>query len=743
MANWVTHSRNALILFLGLFLVACNQDASDTTDTEASTEHAMTETPDATDTPDAAPASAAPDVGQRDHVMTQHGHTRNDEYYWIRDREDPAMLAYLEAENAYAGEFFDPLADLQNSIFEEIIGHLSETRESVPYTRNGYVYTTRFNEGADYSVISRAPVGGGEEEVVINSPALAEGHDYFMMSDWDISPSNTMLAYSIDTNGRELYDVTIQNLETGEILENEIAAVDGSLVFSEDGSSIYYVKNDPETLRPYQLWRHRIGTPSEEDQMLYQEDDTEYLLYMYRTKSDRYLALISYLNSSTETRLVDLSDPEAEPVLFEERRMPHEYYVEHIGDTFFIRSDENAMNYQVFSATDEGGHPGEWQLVVPHRDDTLVESMEVFDGYLALDERSGGSVAVRVYDLVAGTDHRIDVGGDVGYASASGGASDIVNVDANTTTVRFSYSSYNSPTTVYDYDMSSRELSLMRQDEVRGDYDASNYETARVWATAQDGTQIPVTLAWRSDMGGDGPRPLMLRGYASYGSSYDPQFTYAWLPLMDHGIILATAHVRGGQEMGRQWHYDGRLLNKINTFTDFIDVGDYLVAEGWTTSDTMMARGGSAGGLLLGAVANMRPDLFHGILNHVPFVDVVTTMSDPTIPLTTYEWVEWGNPADEEYYHYMLSYSPYDQVGAMDYPHMFVTAGLNDPRVQYWEPTKYVARLRDHSTSDNLLIYKVNMGSGHFGTTGRFSAYEDVAREYVFMLSILGMTGEE
>ena len=724
---------------MAFLLSACNQAAEEQAVTETAAEETMTETTEAAPAP-APTASAAPDAEQRPHAMTAHGDTRQDPYYWMRDREDPAVIEYLEAENAYAAEFFDPLADLQASIFSEITGHLSETRETVPYTRNGYVYTTRFDEGAEYSVVSRSPVDGGEEQVVIDGPALAEGADYFVISDWDVAPSNDLLAYSIDTSGRELYDVSLRSLETGEMLEDTIEATDGSVIFTEDGSAIYYMRNEPETLRPYQLWRHTIGAPSDTDVMLYQEDDTEYLLYMYRTKSDRYISLISYLRSSTETRLIDLSVADAAPVLFEGRRVPHEYYVEHIGDTFFIRSDENAMNYQVFSASDEGGQPGSWDLVVPHRDDTLVENMEVFDGYLALEERSGGSVAVRIYDLEGGTDHRIDVGGDVGYASISGG--DVVNVDADTTTLRFSYSSYNSPTTIYDYDMGARTLTQMRQDEVRGEWDGADYETRRIWATAQDGTLIPVTLAWRPDMGGTGPRPLMLRGYASYGSSYDPTFTYAWLPLMDHGVILATAHVRGGSEMGREWYYDGRLLNKINTFTDFIDVGDYLVAEGWTTSDTMIARGGSAGGLLMGAVANMRPDLFAGILNHVPFVDVVTTMFDETIPLTTYEWVEWGNPEDEEYYHYMLSYSPYDQVEAINYPHMFITAGLNDPRVQYWEPSKYVARLRDLSTSDNLLVYKVNMGSGHFGTTGRFAAYEDVAREYMFMFSVLGMTGD-
>ncbi len=748
MASWLNSKRIIFLSFMAfsmsLLLAACSpatdEQTTPETATEITAEETMTETTEPTPAPE---ASSAPDAEMRSHPMVAHGDTRDDVYYWMRDREDPAVIEYLEAENAHAAEFFDPLQDLKTELFEELVGHLSETRESVPYTRNGYVYTTRFAEGADYSVISRASVGGGEEEVLIDGPALAEGHEYFLINDWDVAPSNTMLAYSIDTNGRELYDISIQDLTTGEVLPDRIEATDGSIVWSSDGTAIYYLRNEEETLRPYQLWRHVIGRPQSEDEMLYQEDDTEFLLFMGRSKSESYLMLVSWLRTSTEYRLIDLDDASAQPVIFEPRRDPHQYFVDHIGETFIIRSDEGAINFQIFTAEDQDGQPGGWELLIPHREDTLVEGIEAFDGYLALEERSGGSVNMHVYDLEAGTDHIIDVGGEVGHATFTEGASDVVNVDATSTALRFQYSSYNSPTAIYDYDMQASTLTQLRQDEVRGEFDAANYETARVWAPARDGTLVPVTLAWRGDMGGDGPRPLMLRGYGAYGSSYDPGFTYAWLPLMDRGIILATAHIRGGQEMGRQWYFDGRLFDKINTFTDFIDVGDYLVAEGWTTSETMIARGGSAGGLLMGAVANMRPDLFEGILNHVPFVDVVTTMSDATIPLTTYEWVEWGNPEDEAYYHYMLSYSPYDQVAALDYPHMFITAGLNDPRVQYWEPAKYVARLRDVSTSDNLLVFKTNMGSGHFGTTGRFSAYEDIAEEIVFMLSVLGMTGAE
>jgi len=733
----------AIVLGFGLMLAACGQGGTDGEESQAMDEQ-VTETQEASAADDSA-VPTPPDAEQIDHEMTAFGVTRNDPYYWMRDRENPEVISYLEAENAYAAHFFDQLADVKDGLFQELISHLSESRESAPFTRNGYSYATSFAEGADYPVISRTSVQGGEAQVLLDEPALAEGHDYFVVSDWDVAGNNEALAYSIDTNGRELFDITMVNLSTGEQIGDVIADTDGSVIWSQDGSALYYLRSEEETLRPYQLWRHVIGTPQAEDQMLYQEDDPEYLLYIERTKSGRYLTLTSWLRTSTEVRLVDLTDAGAAPVLFEPRRDPHQYFVDHVDGTFFIRSDEDAMNYQVFTAADEGGTPGDWTLLVPHRDDTLVQGMEVFDGFMVLEERSGGNVSQHVYNLTDGTDHTIDVGGEVGYATFTEGASDVVNVGADAGFLRFEYSSYNVPTTIYDYVFATGELIQQRQEEVGGGFNPANYETARVWAPAEDGTMIPVTLAWRRDMGEEGaPRPLMLRGYGAYGSSYDPTFTYAWLPLMDHGIVLATAHIRGGAEMGRQWYYDGRLQNKMNTFTDYIDAADFLVGEGWTTNDQMIARGGSAGGLLLGAVVNMRPELFQGVLNHVPFVDVITTMSDPTIPLTTYEWVEWGNPIEnEDDFNYMLSYSPYDQLEAIEYPNMFITAGLNDPRVQYWEPAKYVARVRDLHQGDNILLFKTNMGSGHFGTTGRFSQYEDIAEEITFMMWVLGMTDVE
>jgi len=728
--------RLAILLGFGMLLSACGQAEDSQGDQDAMDQQADTSVEEV------AAAPMVPDAEQIPYEMTAHGDTRVDPYYWMRDRESPEVISYLEAENTHAAYYFDQLADVKDALFEELVSHLSESRDSVPYVRNAYTYSIRFADGADYAVISRQSVAeGSEDETLIDQPALADGHDYFVLNDWDVSANNQVLAYSIDTNGRELYDITMTDLTTGEMIDEVIADTDGTVIWSADGSALYYLRNEDETLRPYQLWRHIVGTPQSDDQMLYQEDDTEYLLFAGRTKSDRFLTLTSWLRTSTEVRLVDLSDAAAAPVLFEARRDPHQYYVDHVGETFFIHSDENAMNFQVFTAPDEGGHPGEWSLLVPHRDDTLVQGVEIFDNHLVLEERSGGNVAMHVIDLAGETEHYIEVGGEVGYATFTEGAGDVVNIEADAGFLRFQYSSYNTPTTIYDYDLVSHELAVRRQDEVLGDFDSANYETARVWAPARDGTMVPVTLAWRGDMGGEGPRPLMLRGYGAYGSSYDPNFTYAWLPLMDHGFVLATAHIRGGTEMGRQWYYDGRLGNKINTFTDYIDAAEFLVRDGWTTSDQMIARGGSAGGLLMGAVVNMRPDLFEGVLNHVPFVDVITTMSDPTIPLTTYEWVEWGNPIeDAEAYNYMLSYSPYDQLAAIEYPHMFITAGLNDPRVQYWEPSKYVARVRDLDQGDNVLLFKTNMGSGHFGTTGRFSQYEDIAREITFMMWVLGMT---
>ncbi len=683
-----------------------------------------------------------PVAEQRPFTLSAHGDDRSDPYYWMRDREDPAVIEYLEAENAYAETFFGPLAEAREAVFQELVGYQSETRESVPYAWNGYVYETRFDEGAEYAVISRTSRSGGDAQVLVDGPALAEPHEYFALGDWDVALSNNRVAYSIDTTGRELYDITSVDLETGEVLDT-IAETDGTIIWMNDGSGFYYVRNEEETLRPYQVWRHLIGAPEADDVLIFQEDDSEFFMYIERTTSSRYMLIYSYLRNSTEVQLVNLNDPAATAVMFEPRRTPHQYFVDHVGDTFVIRSDEDAYNFQVFAAGDLGGRPGDWQISVPHRTDTLIEGMALFANFMVLEERTGGTVQMHVYDRRSGQDYLIDVGEEVGMATFTGGPSDVVNPDPATNLFRFSYSSHRTPTTVYGYDMAARELSTLRQDDVQGGFSSDNYEQARVWATADDGTLVPISLAWRTDAGpADGPRPLMLRGYGAYGSSYDPTFTYAWLPLMDHGYVLATAHIRGGTEMGRQWYFDGSLLNKINTFTDYIAAAEYLVAEGWTTNDQMFARGGSAGGLLLGAVVNMEPDLFVGILNHVPFVDVVTTMSDATIPLTTYEWVEWGNPIEsEESYNYMLSYSPYDNLSAQDYPHMFITAGLNDPRVQYWEPAKYVARLRTLDTGDNQTVFRVNMGSGHFGTTGRFAQYRDIADEIVYMDEILRRVG--
>ncbi len=686
-----------------------------------------------------------PRAEQRPVELEAHGDVRIDEYYWLRGREDADVIAYLEAENDYMRTIFEPYEALEEHLFEEMTDRLSDVRELAPWEDDGYLYGQRYAEGEDYAVYWRRPVDDpeAEEDILVDGPALAEGTDYWRLGEYAVSPNGRYLATTTDDVGRRIYTLRIQDRETGEYLPDEITGIEPDFVWAGDSDVIYYLRKDEETLRPYQLYRHRLGSEVSEDELVYQEDDDRFLLFLGETSSEEYVSLGSYYSTSLEYRFYDITDGEAAGEVFAERREDHEYYVDHAAGAFYVLTNNEAVNFRLMRADAPGQPMSEWTDVVGPREDVLLENFAVFDEFLVLQERADANSQVRVMRHDGSDDHIVEVGEEAYTAAISGVAGDVVNPDVSASVLRFGYTSMTTPQTIYAYDMGERALTELRQEVIEGGFDSANYATARLTAPARDGAEVPVTLAWREDLRADGPQPLLLIGYGSYGYSYDPQFSSWLVSLYDRGFIVAIAHIRGGQERGRPWYDDGKLLNKMNTFTDFIDVGEFLIAEGYVTADQLFARGGSAGGLLMGAVMNMRPDLFAGVVARVPFVDVVTTMLDDTIPLTTYEYDEWGNPNEQEYYEYMLSYSPYDQVSAQDYPDLYVTAGLHDSQVQYWEPAKWVARLRDRATGDGLILLETNMEAGHGGASGRLRSFGERAREVVFLLHVLGTAEAE
>lgn len=682
------------------------------------------------------PVVDAPPVAERhDKTLVMHGHERVDPYYWLNERENPEVIAYLEAENAYTEAKTAHLDGLQQELFEEIKGRIKQDDSSVPYFNDGYWYYTRFEEGKDYPFYCRKQGSlDAPEQVMLDVNAMAEeaGTEYFQVSGRAVSLDGDKLAYGVDKVGRRIYEIHVKDLTTGELLSDRIPDVSANVTWAADNRTLFYTKQDPTTLRRYQIYRHTLGSDAAEDVLVYQEDDDTFSTFVFRTKSDRYLMIGSTQTLATEYRYLPADEPTGEFRLFEPRRRDHEYFVDHFDDHFYIRTNLDAKNFRLMRTPVAKTARANWSEVVPHRDDTLLEGFEIFREHLVLDERRGGLTRLRVKRWDGGEDHYIEFN-DPAYLAAIS-----VNPDFETTTLRFFYSSMTTPSSTYDYDMVSRERELLKQDEVLGGFDAADYVSERLHATATDGTEVPISLVYRRGFAKDGSAPLLLYGYGSYGSTLDASFSAARLSLLDRGFVYAIAHVRGGEELGREWYEGGKLLNKRNTFTDFIDCGRYLVEQGYTAPDRLFARGGSAGGLLMGAVINMAPELFHGVVADVPFVDVVTTMLDDSIPLTTGEYDEWGNPNDKTYYDYMLSYSPYDQVRAVDYPNLLVTTGLHDSQVQYWEPAKWVARLRATKTDDNLLLLKTNMSAGHGGASARDARYERIAFRYAFLLDLAG-----
>jgi oligopeptidase B len=677
----------------------------------------------------------APPVAEMRHheVVAPHGHARTDEYYWLRDREDPAVIAYLEAENAYAEAVMAGTEELQERVFQEIRGRIQETDMSVPVRRGDYWYYTRFEEGQDHPIHARKHGSlDAPEEILLDANERAEGKRFYRVMT-QVSSGHDLLAFAEDTLGRNIVTLRFKDLRTGALLDDVIDHVTWNMAWAEDNRTLLFARQDPTTLRSYRIYRHRLGDDPAAAQLVYEETDETFRTFVFKTRSRDYLVIGSSHTLTDEFRVLPADRPDGELRVFLPRERGHEHSIDHIGGHFYIRTNDGARNFRLMRTPVDRTAREHWEEVIPHRDDVFLARFDVFRDHLVLSERRDGMTQLRVRGWDGQDDHYVRFDEEAYTVRAT------ANPEVDTNVLRLAYESLATPGSIYDYDMETRELTLLKREEVLGGYDPADYRTERFMATARDGSRVPVSLVYRRDLRQDGPQPLLLAGYGSYGASRDPTFSSIRLSLLDRGFAYAIAHIRGGQEMGRDWYEDGKLLNKRNTFYDFIDVAEHLVARGYTAPDRLYAQGGSAGGLLMGAVVNLRPDLFHGAIAAVPFVDVVTTMLDESIPLTTFEWDEWGDPREPEYYEYMLSYSPYDNITAQPYPNLLVTAGLHDSQVQYWEAAKWVARLRRHHTGDERILLRTNLDAGHGGAAGRYQRWREIAFEYAFLLDLAGL----
>jgi oligopeptidase B len=677
-------------------------------------------------------STSSPSPEKRPVTLEIHGDSRVDEYFWLRERDNPEVIAYLDAENAHTEQVLAPFKGLQSILFDEIKARIKQDDESAPYRHGDYFYYVRYVEGSEYPIYARKPGSlDADEQVILDVNELAGDADYYQVRGLTVSPDHRIAAYGVDTAGRRFYDLYFLDIESGELLDDKIDDTTANFEWANDSQTVLYTKQHPETLRSYQVYRHSLGDA--EDSLVYEETDETNYLSVSKSLSGAFIYLNSEQTLSTEVRYVPADSPKDAATLFLPREQDHIYYVTDGADRFYVLSNAGAENFRLVEAPLDDTSRDAWKEVVPHSDDALLEDVEVFRDYLVVSLLEKGLTQIDVVDRLSGATRRIEFDEDVYVAYADD------NYEFETKRFRYVYESLTTPESVYDFDLESESHTLVKEQPVVGDFDRSNYVTERLFTTARDGAQVPVSIVYRKGLEKNGENPLLQYAYGSYGSSTFPYFNADRLSLLDRGFVFAIAHIRGGSEMGRQWYYDGRQLNKMNTFTDFIDVSKHLIDKDYTRSEQLYAYGGSAGGLLMGAVLNMAPELYNGVFAAVPFVDVVTTMLDESIPLTTGEWDEWGDPNEKEFYEYMLSYSPYDNVGETDYPNILVTTGLHDSQVQYWEPAKWVARLRDRKTDDNLLILKTDMSAGHSGKTGRFRRIEDTALYYSFFMGLEGI----
>ncbi|SET45413.1 S9 family peptidase [Hymenobacter actinosclerus] len=677
--------------------------------------------------------SVPPIAAIKPHPLVSPFGTRTDNYYWLNERENPAVLDYLKAENAYFDQQMAPANDLDERLFQEMKGRIREQDESVPYRDNGYFYYVRFVEGGEYPVYCRKPGSlKAPEEVLLDGNALAEGQDYYHIGGLEVSDDNRTLVYSEDTVSRRLYTLRFRDLETGQPYPEALANTSGNAVWATDNRTVFYTRKDPDTLLDYQLWRHTLGTDPAADELVYEEADAAFYLHVHRSKSREYVFLSIGSTMSSEVRYLRADAPRAEMQVFLAREDDHLYEVEHFGPDFYVLSNDQAPNFRLLKTPVADTAKTAWQVVIPHRDDVFLENMELFREYLVLGERHEGLLRLRVIRWADGQEHYLNFGEPTYTAAIS------INPEFDTPVLRYGYSSLTTPTSTFDYDMATRTRTLLKEQTVLGGFSKEDYVTERQYAPAADGTLIPMSIVYKKGFEKNGRAPLLQYAYGSYGLSMDATFSASRLSLLNRGFAYVICHIRGGQELGRHWYEGGKKLAKMNTFTDFTDCSQYLIAQRYTSADTLFAMGGSAGGLLMGAVLNQHPELYKGVVAAVPFVDVVTTMLDETIPLTTGEYDEWGNPNQQQFYDYMLSYSPYDNVRAQAYPNLLVTTGLHDSQVQYFEPAKWVAKLRATKTDNNLLLLHTDLSAGHGGASGRFQSLRDTARHFAFLLMLLG-----
>ena len=665
--------------------------------------------------------------------LEKHKDIRIDNYFWMNERENPEVIDYLNQENTYYNSMTAHTKDFQKDLFEEMKGRIKEDDQSVPYLYNGYYYITRFEIGQDYPIYSRKKGSlSANEEILFNCNDLAKGHSFFQLGGLSVSPDNKFATFGVDTVGRRIYTIQIKNLETGEILSDKIENVTGGSVWANDNKTIFYTRQDKVTLRADKIFRHKLGTNSADDVLVFDEKDDTFNVSVSKEKSKKYIVIGSGSTLTTEYRILNSDNPDGEFTVFQPRVRGLEYSISHFGDSFYVLTNKDkATNFKLMKTPENATSKENWKDLIPHRKEVLIEDIEIFRNYLVVEERSNGLNHIRIMPWSGAGEYYLPFGSETYNAYTT------TNVDFDTDVLRYSYQSLATPSSVIDFNMTTKEKEIKKEQQVLGGkFDKNNYIEERIWATATDGTKVPISMVYRKELKKDGKNPLLLYAYGSYGITMDTYFSSTRLSILDRGFVFAIAHIRGGEDLGRQWYEDGKLLKKKNTFTDFIDCSKHVIKEKYTSPEHLYAEGGSAGGLLMGAVVNMAPELYNGVIAQVPFVDVITTMLDDSIPLTTGEYDEWGNPNVKKYYDYMLSYSPYDNVTAQKYPNMYVSTGLHDSQVQYWEPAKWVAKLRTKKTGDTVLFLNTNMDAGHGGASGRFEALKELAKEYSFLLDL-------
>ncbi|WP_299324891.1 S9 family peptidase [uncultured Maribacter sp.] len=667
--------------------------------------------------------------------LVKHDDVRLDNYYWLNDKENKDVISYLEAENTYYDSLTKHTKDFQESLFQEMKGRIKEDDSSVPYKLNEYWYSTRYVIGGEYPLYSRFKENlEAAEEIIFNCNDMAKGHDYFSLGGIAISPDNKMAAFGVDTVSRRQYTLQIKNLETGLILDDKIENTTGGGVWTNDNQTLFYTRKDPVTLRSDKIYKHKLGTPTSEDVLIFHEEDDTFSTFVYRTKSKKYLVIGSFSTLTSEFQILSTDNPDGEFEVFSPRERGLEYTIFHYEDSFYILTNKDkAENFKLMRTSEEKTSSEHWQEFIAHREEVLLEDIDIFKEYYVLSERENGLNKIRIIKWDGTGEYFLPFKSET-YTAYVGS-----NPDFDTEILRYSYNSMSTPSSVIDFNMRTKAKEIKKEQEVLGGlFDKDNYKEERLWATARDGVKVPMSLVYRKDIVLDENTPILQYAYGSYGSTIDPYFSTVRLSLLDRGFVFAIAHIRGGEYLGRRWYETGKLLQKKNTFTDFIDCSKFLIAKKMTSASHLYAMGGSAGGLLMGAIINRQPDIYNGVIAAVPFVDVVTTMLDDSIPLTTGEYDEWGNPNEKDYYDYMKSYSPYDNVIAQEYPNMLVTTGLHDSQVQYFEPAKWVAKLRELKTDNHILLMNTNMEAGHGGASGRFESLREVAKEYAFLLDLEG-----